>query len=338
MIFSDLDFERDGKRQGFLHLPYSHNLGAWANLLIPTTVIKNGTGPTVLLLAGTHGDEYPGPIAVMKLARELRPEMVSGRIILIPTLNEPATRAASRLSPLDGKNLNRAFPGAAEGSPTDQIANYLTHVLFPICDAMIDIHSGGRSLAFYPCTCMSLVEDKVQRKKMLEATLAWNADFLMLYLTDIAGTGLLPVEAGRQGKIVVTTEMGGGETIPVSTHRLTQDGLRNVLIHCRVLEGKEQTREDLGLPPTKVVQSLTKKDYLMAPESGIFESTAELGSLVSRGQPLGQIHFPERPDRSPEVIKAESAGYLICHRAPCLTRQGDVVATIAQPIDRNTLF
>jgi predicted deacylase len=274
----------------------------------------------------------------MNLARELRPEMVSGRIIMIPTLNEPATRAATRLSPLDGGNLNRAFPGKADGSSTEQIAYYLTNVLFPMCDVMIDIHSGGRSLTFYPCTCIHLVDDKTQRRKMFEATLAWNADFLMFYLTDIAGSGLLPVEAGRQGKIVVTTEMGGGETIPASTHRVTQGGLRNVLVHCGVLEGKEQTRESLGLAPAKVVQSLTKKDYLLAPESGIFESTADLGSLVASGQPVGQIHFLERPDRPPEVIKAESDGYIICHRAPCLTRQGDVVATIAQPIDQNKIL
>src|SRR5438552_17173232 len=110
MIFASLDFERDGKQQGFLQLPYSHNLGAWANLLIPVTVIKNGPGPTILVSGGTHGDEYQGQIAVMNLGRELRPEMVSGRIILIPMLNLPAARAATRLSPLDGKNLNRAFP------------------------------------------------------------------------------------------------------------------------------------------------------------------------------------------------------------------------------------
>jgi len=338
MIFTEVDFDRNGKQQGFLQLPYSHNLGAWANLLIPISAVKNGNGPTALVLGGTHGDEYQGPIAIMKLARELRPEMVSGRIIMIPTLNEPATRAATRLSPLDGKNLNRAFPGAPDGSPTEQIAYYLTHVLFPLCDVVIDIHSGGRTLMFYPCTCIHRVDDKAQQRKMLESTLAWNADFLMFYLTDIAGTGLLPVEAGRQGKVVITTEMGGSESIPISTHRLTQEGLRNVLVHCRVLEGKEQTRESLGLPPTKVVQSLSKKDYLLALESGIFEATAELGSLLTSGQPIGQIHFPERPDRAPEVLAAPSNGYLICHRAPCLTRQGDVVATIAQPIEPDNIL
>jgi len=55
----------------------------------------------------------------------------------IPTINQPASRASTRLSPVDGKNLNRTFPESPEGNPTDQIADYLTRVLFPMADSMI---------------------------------------------------------------------------------------------------------------------------------------------------------------------------------------------------------
>src|SRR5437660_3870601 len=101
MIITSLDFDSRGKQQGFLQVPYSHNLSGWANMLVPITVIARGQGPTVLVLAGNPGDEYQGQIAVMKLARELMPEMVTGRIILIPSLNFPAARAATRPSPMD---------------------------------------------------------------------------------------------------------------------------------------------------------------------------------------------------------------------------------------------
>ena len=146
MLFTSLDFESQGKQQGFLQVPYSHDLGGWANVMIPITCVAHGTGPTVLVLGGNHGDEYQGQIAAMKLARELQPEMVSGRVILIPSLNFPAAREAKRLSPLDGMNMNRAFPGDAAGSVTSQIAHFLTTVLFPLSDVVIDIHSGGRSM------------------------------------------------------------------------------------------------------------------------------------------------------------------------------------------------
>jgi N-alpha-acetyl-L-2,4-diaminobutyrate deacetylase len=337
MVVTSLDFDRRGKQQGFLQVPYSHNLSGWANMLVPITVVARGQGPSVLVLAGNHGDEYQGQIAVMKLARELMPEMVTGRVILIPSLNFPATRAASRLSPVDGMNMNRAFPGQPEGPITSQIAHYLTTVLFPLSDAVIDIHSGGRSMEFVPCSTMHLVADLAQRRKMLEAMLAWNSDFSFLY-ADIAGTGLLPVEAENQGKIVVTTEMGGGECVPAEVHRITQSGLRNVLIHLGALKGREQTRARLGLPPAILTQALHREDYLLAPESGIFEICLDLGTQVKRGQTVGFIHHLERPDRTPEPIMAKSAGYLITMRAPCLTQQGDCVAVIAQRVSEKEVM
>jgi predicted deacylase len=281
MIFTTLDFDRPGKQQGYLQAPYSHNLGGWANLMIPITVVQNGKGPTALVLGGNHGDEYQGQIATMKLARKLQSEMVSGRLILIPSLNMPAAKAATRLSPLDGKNLNRSFPGNPEGTMTEVIADYLTRVLFPMSEIVIDIHSGGRSMEFLPCSHMHLVPNVEQRQRMLEGMLAWNTDFSLLY-TDVAGTGLLPVEAEDQGKIVVTTEMGGGEAISAAIHRLTESGLENVLIHFGLLKGRKQTRESVGKPPTILVQALKRENYLLAPESGVFEVMADLGERVRR--------------------------------------------------------
>ena len=331
MLFTSVDFQKPGKQQGFMQVPYSHNLGGWANVMIPITMVANGSGPTVLILGGNHGDEYQGQIAAMKLARELTSEMVTGRIILIPSLNIPAARAATRLSPLDGMNMNRAFPGNPEGSITSQIAHFLTTVIFPLSDVVIDIHSGGRSMEFVPCAHMHLVSDLDQRRKMLAAMLAWNTDFAFLY-ADIAGSGLLPVEAENQGKLVVTTELGGGECIPASVHRIAQSGLRNVLIHVGVLRGKEQTRESLGKVPTVLTQALNREDYLLAPESGVFEVCVELGEHVQQGDTVGFIHHLERPDRLPETIVAQSNGYLVTMRAPCLTQQGDCVAVIAKQV------
>jgi ectoine utilization protein EutE len=331
VITTTLDFDKPGRQQGFLQVPYSHNLGGWANVMIPITVVARGKGPTVLVLGGNHGDEYQGQIAIMKLARELTPEKVSGRLILIPSLNFPAARAATRLSPVDGMNLNRAFPGEAEGPVTSQIAHYLRTELFPISDVVIDIHSGGRSMEFVPCAHMHLVPDRDQRSRMFAAMLAWNTDFAFIY-ADIAGTGLLPVEAENQGKLVVTTELGGGECIPASVHRIAQSGLRNVLIHVGLLKGRAQTRASLGKPPTILTQALNREDYLLAPESGIFEIAVDLGAKVKRGQTVGFIHHLERPDRAPEEIVAQSAGYLVTMRAPCLTQQGDCVAVVAKQV------
>lgn len=331
-LYATVDFDRLGKQLGYIGVPYSHNLGGWANLMMPVAVVANGLGPTALVMAGNHGDEYPGPIAILKLMRSLQPEQVRGRVILLPALNVMAVRAATRLSPWDGKNLNRCFPGRPDGTLTEQVAHYVSSVLFPLADIVIDLHTGGRSMDFYPCAHMHLVPDREQRRQMVAGTLAFNGDIAFLY-TDIAGTGLLPVEAESQGKIVITTEMGGSENVTAQVHRHTQDGLRNVLVHFGLVQGEKRTREAVGLPPTRWVQALDRDDYRFAPESGLYENLVPLGSAVEARQPVGQIHFLERPDREPVVVTANSAGVLIACRAPTLVGQGDCVACIAHDVD-----
>src|SRR5690242_20978236 len=120
-IFTEVDFEKSGKQSGFLHLPHSPHEDAWGVIPIPICVISNGSGPTVILEGGNHGDEYEGPIVLGELIRDLDPGAVSGRLIVIPAINLPAVVAARRTSPLDGLNFNRTFPGDPLGSPTQQI-------------------------------------------------------------------------------------------------------------------------------------------------------------------------------------------------------------------------
>ena len=331
-IRASVDFEKPGKQHGHLYIPYSHNLGGWANMMVPITVVARSSGPTALVMAGNHGDEYPGQVAILKLIRELQPEHVNGRIILIPALSMLASKAATRLSPLDGKNFNRTFPGNPVGTVSEMLAHYLTTVLFPLSDIVIDIHTGGRSTDFLPCAHMHLVPQGPQRQAMLAGTEAWNSEFCFLY-ADIAGTGLLPVEAESQGKIVITTEMGGSENVTAEVHALTQSGLRNVLVQTGVLEGKLVPRPK----PARWVQALNWEDYRFAPESGIYENIVPLGENVTAGQPVGAIHFLENLQREPALVVALSAGVLVATRAPSIVGQGDCVACIAHDVDPREL-
>ena len=328
-IHTDIDYSLlQGKQCGHLAIPYSHNLGGWANLQIPICVIRNGEGPAVLLMAGNHGDEYPGQIAILKLWRELQPEQITGTLILMPCLNPPAAKASTRLSPLDGRNFNRCFPGNPSGTVSEMLAHYLTTVLFPMAEYVIDLHTGGRSMGFLPCAHMHLVPDRRQRERMIQAAEAFLTDVTFLY-TDVAGTGLLPTEAERQGKIVITTELGGGETVPASIHRMCQQGLRNVLIHCGVLRGETQNRQQ----PARWVQALDRSDYLFAPESGLFENCVELGETVEKGDLLGQIHFLEQPGREPVRVVTRTNGLLMANRSPSIVGQGDCVVCVARDVD-----
>ena len=152
-ISSEIDFERDGKQTGFLRLPHSIHRSAYGWLAIPVVCIANGPGPKVLLISGNHGDEYEGQVTLMKLARELELDGISGRVIIVSAANAPAARVGRRTSPLDfaGEgNLNRAFPGDANGSPTEMIAHYIVSELLPRADFVFDLHSGGTPCATSP--------------------------------------------------------------------------------------------------------------------------------------------------------------------------------------------
>src|SRR5260370_35677136 len=98
-MHATVDFDRAGKQHGHLCVPYSYNLGGWANLLLPVTVLVNGKGPTALVLAGNHRDEYPGPVAILTLMRQLQPEQLRGRLLLIPALTLPAAQAGTHPRP-----------------------------------------------------------------------------------------------------------------------------------------------------------------------------------------------------------------------------------------------
>ena len=330
-IGCSIDLEARGRQQGTLRIPRSSNTAGWASTYVPIVSVASGEGPTVLVIGGTHGDEYEGQVAALNLARELRPELVSGRVIVLPCLSVEASKAGTRLWP-SGANMNRSFPGSPDGPANEQLADFLARELFPRADVVIDMHSGGRSTLFLVCSHMHVVDDADQRRAMLEGMLAWNTDWHYLYI-DVAGTGLLPVEAERQGKTVVTTELGGGGHVTAATHRIARDGLANVLRWAGVLEGELVMRDH-----AVILDGRDPRNYVFAPESGLFEALLDPGDAVSAGQPVGRIHFIERPDREPEVIEAPLGGVLAGIRAISTTNQGDNVVVLGQPIDRRELL
>ncbi len=330
-----VDLTAPGKQIGRLQHPKITNTGGWAYGFVPIA-IANGDGPTVLVSGGNHGDEYEGQVAALRLVQEVEPDQVSGRIVVIPVISTAASRANTRMWP-SGANFNRSFPGSPDGPPNEQLADFFTRVLFPMADVVIDMHSGGRTAWFIPCSHMHVVDDPAQREAMLRGMQAWNSDFHFLYI-DVNGTGLLPVEAEGQGKVVITTELGGGGRVPAAVHALAWSGLTNVLRHVGVLEGEAQTRASLGLPDAVILDGRDPANYVIAEEDGIFEGLLEPGATVREGDPVGRLWFPERIDRAPTVLRAPLDGVLAVIRAIPVTEAGDSVFVTGQPIEASALL
>ena len=137
MLNCSIDLSSPGKRTGFLNLSYSNNRHAYGIIPIPIAVVARDNGPTVLLTAGNHGDEYEGMIALRNILAELKFEDIQGRVIFMPALNLPAVLADQRVSPLDGVNMNRAFPGDSAGGPTAVIADFIENKLLPTFDRFL---------------------------------------------------------------------------------------------------------------------------------------------------------------------------------------------------------
>jgi predicted deacylase len=331
-----VDLDSDGKHVGHLELPRSTNTSGWSSLFVPITSIRNGDGPTVLVLGGVHGDEPEGQIAAMNLARETPAEDVTGQLIIVPVVSIEASRAYTRLWP-DGVNMNRAFPGSPDGSTPSQLADFIARHLIERADVVIDMHSGGRTSLHLPWSEMHLVDDPEQRRRMVDAMMAWNADYAVTYI-DVAGSGLLTGHAESRGKVVIGTELGGGGHVTAEIHRLSINGLRNTLRQVGVLAGEVKTRADEGLPETTILQAIDEDDYLLAPSSGMFEITVDLGQTVEVGDVVGRIHQIDHPEREPELVRAKTPGVVCTIRAIAPIDQGDCVCVIGRESTREALY
>ncbi len=325
--YTTIDYDKDGKQFGRLDVPLSTNRSGWATLFVDVAVVKNGDGPTAVLFGGNHGDEYEGPTALMKLAKRLTPDQITGRVIIVPALNPPAVDAGTRHSPIDGRNMNRAFPGHRdEVSVTGIIAHYMAHEIIPKADLVVDIHSGAVTAHWLPCVNMHHVPDDKQMGQMIETAKVWGTPYVFIY-QDIAGSGLLPGYAESLGKITLGTEIGGSAQYGREMVAITETGVDNVLRHVGILSGEISKPE--GEP--HVVAADRHEDYVMAPVGGVFEPFVELSDHIEDGQALGQIHSLERPFDDPYPVLAETNGMVISRRSFPRTQRGDYLVAIVRP-------
>jgi N2-acetyl-L-2,4-diaminobutanoate deacetylase len=320
-ISCTIDLDGDGFRRGFLVVPHSRDDSAWGSIRVPITVARGGPGPTVLLTAGIHGDEYEGPIALMRLADQL--ERVRGRVILLPTANHPAVLAATRTSPIDRLNMNRVFPGRADGTVTETLAHYVLDHLVARADAVIDLHSGGRTLDFVPSVVMHDLPDPDRHARTRVALLAFGAP-LALVLTELDAAGMLDTAVEEQGRLFLSTELGGGGTARPGAIAMALRGLRNVLRHLGVLQGEPE-------PPERPSRLVHTPDgcFTVAAHAGMVEPLLGLGEAVAAGQPLARVHFFEDIGRAPVTYTAVRDGLLYARHFPGLVKRGDCLAVVA---------
>ncbi len=332
-VRADVDFDKSGKQFGHIRVPRPHTHSGLGVCGIPIIVVKNGSGPTFLLTAGTHGDEYDGQVGLLNLARELEPAQVQGRVIIIPALDLPAVEVGHRLCPVDGRDLNRVFPGNRNGTFTEMLADYVTRVLLPITDYNMDIHTGGTYHDTAPNTCSHFIDDPKQMKATIDIGMAWGAPYHAV-LKESDHTNSFMTIADHLGVPALSAELGGLSRIGSDTLAIIERGLRNMLKLYGAIDGKIEA----PATPTRLMGiSDPGKALVTAPHGGIFHAFHGGGAWVEKGQEAGRIYDFHDPKRPPTSVHYDHSGCLwAVHTGPRVERF-DVLAIVMNDLDRAEL-
>ncbi len=304
-------------------MKWSDNRNPIGSYPVPIICLSHGKGPTILLTGGVHGDEFEGPAALMRLVQKLDLNDITGRIIIIPALNAAALLESSRVSPLDHLNLNRAFPGDANGSPTQMIAHYVESLLLPQCDAAIDLHSGGKASIFAPCVLADVNPQSAQGSANLALASAFAAPYLW-----VAGPNnddrSLNAAASRQQVAMIAAELGGGGNCDPKMTDFTEAALRRCLAQLGIIK---QADDGARIKSERI----TLKESFVAPASGLLDRNFGIGDEVKAGQHAGWLHFINEPSRPSMALNFPGAGIILAHSNRGMVERGDLVALLAEP-------
>ncbi len=328
-ITCNLDFDLDGKHFGNIDLVVSDNEHAFDKIPIPVATIKNGDGPSLLLTAGNHGDEYEGQVILRRLIHELSPADINGRLIIMPALNYPAVLDDARVSPLDRGNLNRSFPGVDGGSPTAAIAHFVTSNILPLIDAGIDLHSGGRAAYFLPSAYFCIAKDPAITRQNLDLVEAFNAPHTFVVRGADAASGFDPV-ANRLGIPFISAELGGAGCVDKHAVDIGTTGVNNIMRHMTIIPTQSDRQ-----PDTCFLNGIDDCYYLSAPFSGIFEPCRDLGEQVRQGDIAGRLFSLEEAERPPLDLFFSAPGTLLARRSNARVRRGSHLFLVAGEMERN---
>ncbi|GGA61716.1 succinylglutamate desuccinylase/aspartoacylase family protein [Pelagibacterium lentulum] len=327
-----IDLDTPGKQHGSLLVPYSSDRSAYGQIVVPITAISGAPGPTFVVTGGVHGDEYEGQFILARLAREIKPADIRGRIIIIPVCNPPASAAGRRTSPVDGVNMARCFPGRVNGSPTEQIVEAITRLILPSASFLLDFHSGGSTLEYIPATLARLPQSTELAASVLDLMLAFDAP-LSLLLGRPENSGTLVSTALELGVSAIATELGGGGGV---TPQTVETGWRGLW---RVLASLNMVSKKVDLQPERTrVMAVEPHHFVRAYSNGYYEPLVGLGDTVTEGQYLGHMWRLEEAGAAPVPLVSGTTGLCVCRRVPTATAPGDVLLHTARDISQSEVL
>ena len=251
-----------------------------AEVEIPV-VLLNGAepGPRVAVTSGIHGAEYVSIAALRQVANSLDPADVSGCLVAVLVSNPAAFATRSiYIDPLDGRNLNRVFPGDPAGTASQRIADWIVREVMTGSDAFVDMHCGDMNEALVPFTGIEETGDPTIDDVSRSMAAAYGLDFLVV--GPLAGSSVSAATA--LGIPAVLGEVGGQGLWPASDVTRHADGFRRVLASLGLRSGAG----DGPTPPTRL---LGTDVWLRSSATGFWHPVVKPGDQVHAGDPVGVV-------------------------------------------------
>lgn len=306
-----MHYERNTKKQVTYRVPDT-------DITIPATLLcGRKAGKTITISAGVHSREYIGIETLIRLAQELTPEMVQGTILLLHCCNYKGFLSrSSDVMPQDGKNLNRVFPGAADGTPTQKLAAFLESEIIGHTDYLVDLHSGGFCEALVPHVYYHGAAKLSVCAKSFRIAELTSAKYLVRSETK---NGFYS-HAGQCGVPAIILERGGCGLLHEEEVRQDLADVKNILRGLGFL---------LDLPAKVYPHRLAQNGhYLNAPASGCWYPKKQPGDRLKTGELLGEIRsiYGETLFR----ISAEADGVLLYQTASLGIKAGTPMIAYAE--------
>lgn len=264
---------KNTKKQLTYHVPDT-------DIEIPATLICGKLpGKTITISAGVHSREYIGIGALIRLAQELTPEKMRGTILLLHCCNyEGFLSRSPDVMPQDGRNLNRSFPGAADGTPTQKLAAFLEKEIIRHTDYLVDLHSGGFCEALIPHVYYHGVASESVCAESLRIAELTGAEYLV---RSEAKNGFYS-HAGQCGVPAIILERGGCGLLRETEVAQDVSDVKNILSGLGFLP---------DAPEKKFSHTMVENGrYLHAPVSGCWYPKKQPGDRIRAGDLLGEIH------------------------------------------------
>ncbi len=272
-------------------------------------------GPVVLLMAGMHGDEINGMEIIRRIIRKGYNKPTEGIIICIPVFNIFGFLNVMRVLP-DGRDLNRSFPGAKNGSLASQFAYHFMKEIAPKVDYVIDFHTGSAQR-----NNMAQIRCVFKDNASMELARIFNPPFI-IHSAYIAKS--IRESMNKRGKKILLFEGGKTNSIEEGIVKEGVDGIKRFLNHLNMRSFKE-----VGNQRHPVY--IKEHKWLRAPNSGMFQTAVKNGDKVEMGTILGMVTDPF--GKIEKRIKSPMEGYVFCINESPVVNKGDAIFHIGEKVE-----